>query len=53
MSFNINIISVMNMQGWGSNEAANGLKTTISEFVARQINSETVFRDNKFEAVRK
>ena len=52
-SFNIKFISIMNMQGRGATEAANGLKTTILLFTAHIINIETIVGDNKFEAIRK
>ena len=52
-SFNIKFRSIMNMQGRGSTEAANGLKTTTSAFIARKINIETIVGDDKFEAARK
>ena len=43
----------MNMQGCGSNEASNGVKTTIPEFTAHKINIETIVCDNYFESVPK
>ena len=50
-SFNIKFSSIMNMQGRGATESANGLKTTISEFTARKINIETIVGDSKLKAV--
>ena len=41
------------MQGRGATEAADGIKTTISEFTACKINIETIVGDKDFEAVRK
>ena len=51
LSFNIKFISIMNMQGCGATEPANGLNTTISVFTERKINIETIVGDKKFEAV--
>ena len=35
-TFNIKFSSIINIQGRGVTESANGLKTTISEFTARK-----------------
>ena len=51
--FNSKLSPIKNMQGYGSTESENGLRTTISEFKARKINIETIVGDNEFEAVRK
>ena len=45
--------SIINIQGGGSTEAENGLKTTISAFTARKMNIEMIVGYNKFEAVHK
>ena len=52
-SFNLKFSSIMNMQGRGETKASNGLKTTISAFIARKINVETIVGDKDFEAVNK
>ena len=52
-SFNIKFGSIINMQGCGSTEAENGLKTTISAFTVRKINIETIVFDKECEALRK
>ena len=51
LSFNINFILIMNIQGFGATKASTGLKTNISEFTAQQIHIETVFGNNYFEVV--
>ena len=53
MSFNIKVSSIMNMQGRGATEAANGLKTTISAFTAHKISIEMIVGANEFETLRK
>ena len=40
--FNIKFRSIMNIQGYGSTEAENGLKTTISAFTARKVKIKTI-----------
>ena len=52
-SFNINFISIFNMQGSGATEPANGLKTIISAFTACKINIEMIVVNNKFDSVRR